>query len=75
MTDSPNTPLRPVAGVPAAKALTRSIGTETAILLTVFGLLGLWAAAIVAFGWPALIWPMKVIVPGMIAMLILITRG
>ena len=48
---------------------------ETKILLVVFTLLALWGLAIFTFGVPALVWPMKLIVPGLVILLVLLTLG
>jgi hypothetical protein len=49
--------------------------TETKILMVVLLVLSLWAMAIITFGVPALVWPMKVIVPLAVAALVAITWG
>lgn len=52
-----------------------AISSETKIVLTVLAVLSLWGIAILTFGVAALVWPMKIIVPGMILGLVLLTRG
>ncbi len=56
-------PLRPL----------QTLSTETKIALMVLALLAVWGMAILAFGVPALVWPMKLVVPGIIATLVAIT--
>lgn len=58
-------PLRPL--MPAT--------AETKILMTVLLVLTLWGLAILTFGVPALVWPMKAIVPLAFAALVAITWG
>ena len=48
---------------------------ETKILLVVFAILALWGLAIFTFGVPALVWPMKLIVPGLVVLLVVLTLG
>ncbi len=52
-----------------------NLSLEAKILLAVFAVLTLWAFAIFTFGIPALVWPMKIIVPGMVLGLVLLTWG
>lgn len=49
------------------------LSLETKILLVIFTLLVIWGIAIFTFGIPALLWPMKLIVPALIAMLFVLT--
>ena len=58
-------PLRPV--------MTSS--TETKIALATIAVVILWGLAVAAFGVPALVWPMKLIVPGMVVGLVALTWG
>ena len=51
------------------------LGTEAKIVLLMLGVVALWALAIFTFGVPALVWPMKIIVPGLILSLVLLTWG
>ena len=48
---------------------------ETSILLIILALVALWATAIAAFGYPALILPAIAAVPVIFTLLILITWG
>ena len=48
---------------------------ETKIILAILAALVIWAMAIVAFGVPALVWPMKLIVPGLVFGLVALTWG
>ncbi|MBT8459986.1 MAG: hypothetical protein KJN60_09985 [Boseongicola sp.] len=50
-----------------------SLSLEARILLVIFSLLAIWGLAIFTFGIPALLWPMKLIVPAGIAMLFILT--
>lgn len=52
-----------------------AISSETKIVLIILAVLSLWGLAILTFGVAALVWPMKIIVPGMILGLVLLTRG
>lgn len=49
--------------------------SEMKIAMVVLLILSLWAVAIITFGVPALVWPMKAIVPLAIAALVAITWG
>ncbi len=51
------------------------VTTEAKILLSVLLVLTLWGLAIMTFGVPALVWPMKAIVPLAFAALVAITWG
>jgi len=48
---------------------------EAKIVLALLALVALWGLAIFAFGVPALVWPMKIIVPGIVVSLVLLTWG
>jgi hypothetical protein len=48
---------------------------ELRVLLVALLVLSLWALAIATFGVPALVWPMKMIVPGCVVMLVVLTQG
>lgn len=50
-----------------------TLSLEAKILLVIFTLLAIWGVAIFTFGIPALLWPMKLIVPALIAMLFVLT--
>ena len=50
-----------------------TLSFEAKILLVIFTLLAIWGVAIFTFGIPALLWPMKLIVPALIAMLFVLT--
>ncbi len=50
-----------------------TLSLEAKILLVIFTLLAIWGFAIFTFGIPALLWPMKLIVPALIAMLFVLT--
>ena len=52
-----------------------TLSLEAKILLVVLAVLTLWALAIFTFGIPALVWPMKVIVPTIVLGLVLLTWG
>ncbi len=58
-------PLRPVL----------DSSTETKLALAVLALVAVWALAVAIFGVPALVWPMKLIVPGMVLGLVALTWG
>ena len=80
MTSIDMTTLRKISAAPASKvsAVAHSVfplGLEARILLIILALISLWALAIFTFGVPALVWPMKVIVPSMILGLVLLTWG
>ena len=51
------------------------LSTEAKIVLAMLGVVALWGLAIFTFGVPALVWPMKLIVPGLILSLVLLTWG
>ncbi|MCK0097076.1 hypothetical protein MWU60_15975 [Yoonia sp. F2084L] len=51
------------------------LGTEAKIVLLILAVVAIWGFAIVTFGVPALVWPMKLIVPGLILSLVLLTWG
>ncbi|EBA13869.1 hypothetical protein [Roseobacter sp. CCS2] len=51
------------------------VSTEAKIVLTILAVVALWGLAIFTFGVPALVWPMKLIVPGLILSLVLLTWG
>ena len=51
------------------------LSLEAKILLVALAVLTLWALAIFTFGIPALVWPMKVIVPSIVLGLVLLTWG
>ena len=77
-TPRPQTPPRqddPVAALasPIQPLMPRNI--ETKILLTIALLLCIWGLAIVTFGIPALVWPMKLIVPSLVLALMLLVWG
>ena len=48
---------------------------EAKIVLGLITLVALWGLAIFTFGVPALVWPMKIIVPGIVVSLVLLTWG
>jgi hypothetical protein len=75
--NSPSTTPRakPLSSVMAALDPILPRSTEGRILLVMALLLTLWGLAIFTFGVPALVWPMKLIVPGMIVALVLLTWG
>lgn len=45
------------------------------IVLAIVLLLALWAVAIVTFGVPAFVWPMRIIVPAMVIGLVMLVWG
>lgn len=49
--------------------------TEAKIVLAILAVVALWGFSIFTFGVPALVWPMKIIVPGLIVSLVLLTWG
>ena len=51
------------------------LSMEAKIVWTILAVLTLWVLAIFTFGVPALVWPMKIIVPGMVLSLVLLTWG
>ena len=53
----------------------RSLSLEMKITLLILAALSVWGIAVLAFGVAALVWPMKFIVPGIIAGLVLMTWG
>ncbi len=48
---------------------------EAKIVCAILAAVALWGLAIFTFGVPALVWPMKIIVPGMVLSLVLLTWG
>ena len=50
-----------------------ALSIEAKILFALGAILGLWAFSIMAFGIPALVWPMKLVVSAMFLCLIWIT--
>ena len=48
---------------------------ETKIILAILAVLAFWGITILAFGVPALVWPMKLIVPGLCFGLVALTWG
>ncbi|MDJ0827589.1 MAG: hypothetical protein QNJ16_19030 [Rhodobacter sp.] len=78
MTDRPyrlQNPETPIAALLAPVRPYLPKNREAAILATLLLFLTLWGLAIATFGYPALVWPMKAIVPGLVVCLILITMG
>jgi len=51
------------------------ISTQAKIVCALLASIALWGAAIFTFGVPALVYPMMLIVPGMILGLVLLTWG
>lgn len=51
------------------------LSTEAKIVLAILLVVALWGLAIFTFGVPALVWPMKLIVPALIVSLVLLTWG
>lgn len=51
------------------------LSTEAKIVLLILAVVAIWGFAIFTFGVPALVWPMKLIVPGLILSLVLLTWG
>ena len=51
------------------------LGLEAKINLMILAVLSLWALVIKTFGFPALVWPMAVIVPTLVLSLVLLTWG
>lgn len=51
------------------------LSMEAKIVLAILAVLTLWGLAIFTFGVPALVWPMKLIVPGLVLSLVLLTWG
>ncbi len=51
------------------------LSTEAKIVLAILAIVAFWGFAIFSFGVPALVWPMMLIVPGLIAGLVLLTWG
>lgn len=49
------------------------LSLEMKILLVIFAVLAFWGLAIFTLGLPAFVWPMKVIVPGMVLGLVVMT--
>lgn len=52
-----------------------ALSVETKIVLALLTIVVLWGLAIFTFGVPALVWPMKIIVPGLVLSLVLLTWG
>lgn len=69
----PRKPLGPLEDFLAPLPPMRPLGATAKFLLVVFGLLALWGVAILSFGIPALVWPMKLIVPACVITLVAIT--
>lgn len=51
------------------------VSMEAKIVIGILTVLGLWGLAIFTFGVPALVWPMMLIVPGVVLGLVLLTLG
>ncbi len=51
------------------------LSMEAKIVLGILAVIALWGLAIFTFGVPALVWPMAVIVPGLVLSLVLLTWG
>ncbi|MDJ0628653.1 MAG: hypothetical protein QNJ44_10375 [Rhodobacter sp.] len=79
MTDTGIHPPRPqTSPITALAAPMRAVlpaGRDTTILLVTLLLLALWGLTILGFGIPALVWPMKLIVPSLVVALVLLTWG
>ena len=80
MTDISPTPIQPryASGWDELLAPLRPVlnsSRETKIALAAIAAVLLWGLAIAVFGVPALVWPMKLIVPGMIMGLVALTWG
>jgi hypothetical protein len=56
-------PLRPL----------KELNSEIKILLIALCVIALWGLAIASFGLPALLWPMKLAVPGLVLLMVVIT--
>ena len=74
-------PQRNTESSPAVDALlapvtwVRGLSGEAKIVLAILTLVSLWGIAILTFGYPAIIIPMKIIVPSMFVGLVLLTWG
>ncbi len=72
-TQSPNHPGTAVNEILAPLRPLKALNPEARILLIALCFFALWGVAIAAFGLPALLWPMKLAVPGIVLLLVLIT--
>ncbi len=63
----------PTAWIAMHLRVVPALSIEAKILVALGAILGLWAFSIMAFGIPALVWPMKLVVPAMFLCLIWIT--
>jgi hypothetical protein len=78
MTDAPNPNRSRNRAMDEITAPIRMIlpdSTEGRIVMAILLVLALWGLAIFTYGFPALLVPMKVIVPLCVVMLIVITQG
>ena len=80
MTDATPSPDRARATGPAADLLAPlapllPATREGEVLAFTLALVALWAVAIAVFGIPALLWPMKLIVPALLIGLVALTWG
>ena len=53
----------------------RSLDTAAKVAIFILAVVAIWVTAILSLGVAALVWPMKIIVPGMVALLVLMTWG
>ncbi|WP_342069179.1 hypothetical protein [Yoonia algicola] len=51
------------------------LSMEAKIVLALLTVVAIWGFAILTFGVPALVWPMAIIVPGIVLGLVLLTWG
>ena len=70
---TPNRPQTAISEMLAPLRLLKALNPEVRILLVALCFFALWGLAIASFGLPALLWPMKLAVPGIVLMLVLIT--
>lgn len=74
--DQHQTPSRPRTALNEMLSPLRPLQTmnpELKILLVALCLFAVWGLAIASFGLPALLWPMKLAVPGIVLLLVVIT--
>ena len=71
----PFPPQSPMGELAAPLRPLLALNLEAKIVIAVLIILSLWGLAILTFGVPALVWPMKLIVPTMVLGLALLVVG
>jgi hypothetical protein len=66
---------RPLSTMLALIRSAHALSLDAKFLIAIFGVLILWAISVLAIGVPALVWPMKVVVPAMFLCLVCLTWG